>query len=80
MVKAGAHGRTVGRIVMGGDINTFFTVRRIESLADLDKPGFLTALSNEERTEIFEGAWDRIDNTSLILLSYREDLSYSSDD
>lgn len=80
MVKSGAHGRTLGKIVMGGNLNTFFTVRSFESLADLDEPGFLTVLSSEERSEIFADSGDRIEQTSLILLSVRDDLSYSNED
>lgn len=80
MVKAGAQGRTLSRIVMGGNLNTFYTVRSLESMSDLDEPGFLRALSSEERSEIFEGSGDRIDQTSLILLSIREDLSFTNKD
>jgi hypothetical protein len=81
MVKSGAHGRSISRIVMGGNLNTFYTVRSLESMDDLDEPGFLNALSSEERGKVFTNeSRERILETSLILLSIREDLSFSNED
>ena len=76
LVNARASGRDINKVVMGGHINTFYTVRQFESWAELDNTNQLSSLRGEERTKIFEGFTDRIQQASMLLLSYREDLSF----
>jgi hypothetical protein len=78
--KVGAKGRSFGRIIIGGNVNTFYHARRLDSYADMGGWTF-RSLNAEERADLLSDerqSW--IVNSEQILLQYREDLSYSSED
>jgi hypothetical protein len=78
--KAGASGRSFGQVAMGGDLNQFYVAIRHDSWASLDEPGVLNKLSQGERDAVFDGYNDMIEESTMVMLSYRADLSYKGPD
>ena len=78
--KAGVTGRSFGQVAVGGNLNQFYIAIRHDSWASMDEPGAFSKLSQEDRDAIFDGFNDMIEESSMILLSYRADLSYKGPD
>jgi hypothetical protein len=74
--KAGAQGRHFGNVVRGGNINQFYIAIHHADWASMDAEGALSKLSDEERSSIFGGSNDIVAETNVILMRFREDLSY----
>lgn len=78
--KVGAKGRSFGRIIIGGNVNTYYHARRLDSYADMGQWTF-RGLSAEERADLLSDerqSW--IVNSEQIMLKFREDLSFSNED
>ena len=79
--KLGEEGRYFGRVIAGDDTAIYYHARSIDSWAQLDEPFAFAALSESERTKLFdEDRGDWIIKSEQIILQYREDLSFQSDD
>ena len=78
--KIGVKGRSFGRTILGDDVNTFYHARRLNSYADMQARGF-SKLTAAERADLFSAerqSW--IVESEQLMLRYRPDLSYSSED
>jgi hypothetical protein len=72
----GATGLTVSRVYQGGDRNTWIFARLVDNWAQLDSPGALAHMSEEERIALLAGFGDMIWGQERRMLRYREDLSF----
>ena len=78
--KLDQKGRYFGRIITGGNVNTFYHARALESYADMGNWAF-SNLSQKERDEIFtdeRNSW--VIESTQTLMRYRADLSFSDED
>lgn len=74
--KLGSDSFSCGRVVMGDNLNSFYTASRLDSWAELDEPAIFASLSAEERAAIFEGQSDMLVESKRVMLRYHADLSY----
>lgn len=72
----GETGVSFFRIIAGGNTNTWFSVTRHSSWAELDEPGPFADLSERQRNAIFEDAEEMQVGGENLVLQYRADLSY----
>lgn len=76
MKKMGANGSERGRLLHGGSPNTWYTGYHFSSWAELDEPGPMSKLSEEEREELWEGADFTTVHVENVILRHRADMSY----
>jgi hypothetical protein len=74
----GAKGVNFNRTAIGGNTNRWVSGSRIANLAELDKPGPLAGLSDEERDDIFADFSDMVWGSELRILRYRADMSHTT--
>ena len=72
----GETGVSFYRIRSGGDPNTWFSVTRHASWADLDGPGPFSGLSERQRNSIFGDAEELQTGGENLVVQYRADMSY----
>ncbi len=75
--KHGVKGRSVNRIVLGGNTNTWVIGNRFNDWAKLDSPNPFNKIPKEERQAVFAELNEiEIEETKTLILRYRADLSY----
>ena len=76
LVKGGATDVSVSKVVMGGNVGTWVIASAVENWAEIDEPGPLANLSDEENQALFAGWGDMVTSSEVRVLRFREDLSY----
>ena len=76
--EGGAKGVTFSHVAFGGSTDQWVSASRIDNWADLDEPGPLAGLSDEEREALFEDWGEMVWGSDVRILRFREDLSRRS--
>ena len=76
LVKGGATGVTISKVTMGGNVGTWVIASAAETWAEIDGPGPLANLSDEENRALFAELGDIVTSSEVRVLRFREDLSY----
>jgi len=71
----GAKGVTFSHVAFGGSTDRWVVSTRIDSWADLDTPGPLASLSDEDRAALFAEFGDMVWGNEVRMLRFRADLS-----
>ena len=75
--KHGVKGRSVNRVVVGGNTNRWVIGNRFSDWSKLDTPGSFNNIPKEERQEVFAELDEiEIEESKTLILHYRSDLSY----
>lgn len=74
----GAKGVTFSHVAYGGNTNLWVSASRIDKWADLDDPGPLSGMSDEDRAALFANFGDMVWESDVRILRFRADLSRSS--
>ena len=76
----GASGVSFTHVALGGDSNLWLNATRVANWTEIDGPGPLASMSEEERADLFAPYGDMITKSEVRILRYRADLSYASAD
>jgi len=76
----GASGVSFAHVALGGDSNLWVTATRVANWTEIDGPGQLPAISEEERADLFAPYGDMVTKSEVRILRCRADLSYASAD
>lgn len=76
--EGGAKGVTFSHVAFGGRTDVWVSASRIDNWADLDSPGPLAGLSDEERAELFADWGETVWGSDVRILRFRGDLSRRS--
>lgn len=77
--KLDIKGRSFGQVIIGDNVDSFYHARALDSYANMGDFAF-SVMSDEDRSELFGALDGLVIESSQIMLQYREDLSYSSED
>ncbi len=80
LTAGGASGVSFGHVALGGDTNLWVSASRVANWTEIDGPGPLAAMSEEERAALFAPYGDMVTKSEVRVLRYRTDLSYASAD
>jgi len=74
----GAKGVRFSHVAFGGNTDQWVSASRIDNWADLDSPGPLASVSDEERAALFEDWGEMVWGSDVRILRFRADLSRRS--
>jgi len=75
----GATGRGFSKVAYGGNVDRYISTSLIDDWADLDGPGPLAGMSDEDRNAMFAALGEgTVWETDIRVLRFREDLSHRS--
>ena len=74
----GASGITFSHVALGGDTNLWVSTGRVASWAEIDAPGPLAAMSEEELDALFAPYGDMVTSSEVRVLRFVAALSYPS--
>lgn len=72
----GAKGVNFSHVAFGGSTDRYISASRIDNWADLDSPGPLSKMSDEDRAALFADFGDMVWGNEVRILRYRADLSH----
>jgi antibiotic biosynthesis monooxygenase (ABM) superfamily enzyme len=76
--SGGAEGVWFSHVAFGGSTDRWTIASRIDNWAELDEPGPLSHLSDEERAALFEGWGEMVWGSDVRIMRFRPDLSRRS--